>query len=115
MDYCPPLNDYVPALAASIVLPGHLLVYGFTVYSTKGSAQFVNVFDTGSLPGDGAVPILSWPVAANNGAGFSFTPRGRQFRTGLVLCNSSTDATKTIGAADCFFDVQYDVIEAQAE
>jgi hypothetical protein len=114
VEHAPPLNDYVPALAASIVLPGHLLVYGFTVYSTKGSAQFVLMFDTGTLPGDGAVPIFPWPVAASNGVGFAFTPRGRQFRTGLVLCNSSTDATKTIGSADCFFDVQYDVLDPES-
>ena len=35
---------------------------------------------------------------------------GREFESGLVICNSSTDATKTIGSADTFFDVQYDVI-----
>lgn len=109
-------SDYVPTnlnfgvLRASIVLPGHLVVYGFTVYSTKAAAQFLNVFDQATLPADTAVPFLSWPLAANNGVGFSWAPQGREFVSGLVLCNSSTDATKTIGSADCLFDVQYDLI-----
>ena len=110
------VSDYVPVnfnrgvLRASIVLPGHLVVYGFTVYSTNAAAQFLNVFDQAQLPADGAVPLFSWPLAANNGVGVSWAPQGRDFSQGLTLCNSSTDATKTIGSADCFFDVQYDLI-----
>ena len=109
-------SDHVPTnfnrgvLLASVVLPGHLVVYGFTVYSTKAAAQFLNVFDQSTLPADGAVPLFSWPLAANNGVGFGWQPNGRRFPAGLALCNSSTDATKTIGSADCFFDVQYDLI-----
>ena len=109
-------TDYVPVnfnrgvLRSSIVIPGHLVVYGFTVYSTKAAAQFLNVFDQATLPADTAVPLWSWPLTANNGVGFSWAPQGREFTQGLVLCNSSTDATKTIGSADCFFDVQYDLI-----
>lgn len=108
-----PLNFNATALRSSIVVPGKIVVYGFTVYNTKASAQYVNVFDASTLPADTAVPLFSWPVAANNGVGFAFSPRGRQFQTGLVLCNSSTDATKTIGSVDCFFDVQFDVYPQQ--
>ncbi len=104
----PPENFTPGRLLNSVVVPGNIVVYGFTVYSTKGSAQYVNIFDASLLPADTAVPILSWPVAANNGVGFAFPANGRRFKTGLVLCNSSTDATKTIGSADCLFDVQYE-------
>lgn len=106
-----PVNFTTGSLRNSILIPGHLVVYGFTVYSTKASSQFVNVFDQATLPADTAVPLWSWPLAANNGVGFSWAPQGRQFERGLVLCNSSTDATKTIGSADTFFDVQYDLIQ----
>lgn len=105
-----PTNFNRQVKLASIVLPGHLVVYGFTVYSTKGSAQFINVFDNATLPADTAVPLWSWNLAANTGVGVSYAPQGREFYAGLVLNNSSTDATKTIGSADCFFDVQYDLI-----
>jgi len=108
--YCGPTNFNRQVLVNSIVIPGDLLVYGFTVYSTRASAQFLNVFDQATLPANTAVPSWSWPLAANNGVGFSWAPNGRRFVSGLALCNSSTDATKTIGSADCFFDVQYDLI-----
>jgi len=108
-----PLNFNRETLLNAIVVPGRIVVYGWTVYSTKGSAQFVNVFDANTIPADTAVPLWSWPIAANNGIAFGFTPRGRQFQTGLVLCNSSTDSTKTIGSADCFFDVQFSVYPQQ--
>ncbi len=52
-----PDNAYLAALSASIVVPGELRVYGFTVYSTKASAQYLNVFDLDKLPADGTVPI----------------------------------------------------------
>ena len=108
-----PLNFNVGAKVTNIVVPGRIVVYGWTAYNTKGSAQFINVFDANVLPAEGAVPLFSWALAANSGVGFGFQPNGRQFQTGLVLCNSSTDATKTIGSADCFFDVQFDVYEEQ--
>jgi hypothetical protein len=108
-----PLNFSTQALKNAVVIPGRIVVYGFTVYSTKGSAQYLNVFDANTIPADTAVPLFSWPLAANNGVGFGFTPRGRQFQTGLVLCNSSTDSTKTIGSVDTFFDVQFDVYPQQ--
>lgn len=104
-----PVNSYTGKLATSLVVPGNIVVYGFTVYSTKGSAQYLNVFNAAALPADTAVPLWSWPLGANSGVGFGWQPNGRHFDAGLVLCNSSTDATKTIGSADCFFDVQYDV------
>lgn len=109
--------DYVPTnlnfgvVRASIVLPGHLVVYGFTFTNTNAGAQFVLAFDSALLPANGAVPMFGTTCAASSAVGFSWAPQGREFMSGLVLCNSSTLATKTIGAADCLFDVQYDLIE----
>lgn len=107
-----PRNYALQQLAASIIIPGTLVVYGFTVYSARSSSQFVCMFDADALPADASVPIISWPLAANSGVGFGWQPNGRKFESGIVLCNSSTDATKTIGSADCFFDVQYEPLYA---
>lgn len=103
----PPENFAPGALRSSIVVPGNIVVYGFTVYSTKAAAQFINVFDANTVPADTAVPLFSLTIAANNSVGVAWASNGRRFKTGLVLCTSSTDATKTLGGADTFFDVQY--------
>jgi hypothetical protein len=105
-----PTNFYPPRLAASIVVPGHILVYGYEVYNSNGSTQYVLMFDASALPADAAVPILAQNAATKTLVGNSWTPQGREFLEGFVLCNSSTDTAKTIGAADCFFDVQYAVL-----
>jgi hypothetical protein len=107
-----PRNYATETLRSSIRVQGSIVVYGFTVYSTSAAAQFVCLFDANALPADGSVPIFSWPLAAHNGVGFGWQPNGRRFDAGLVRCNSSTDASKTIGSADCLFDVQYDVLGA---
>lgn len=107
------LNFNVGALRSSIVVPGRICVYGFTAYSTNASAQKILCFDANAVPGPGAVPLFAWALGANSGVGFAFPPQGRQFQTGLVLVNSSTDATLTAGAADTFYDVQFDVYSEQ--
>ncbi len=104
----PPDNYATGRLANSVVVPGNIVVYGFTAYSTKGSAQFFTFFDASTVPANASVPLFSWPVAANNGVAVSWSSNGRRFKTGLVICNSSTDAAVTIGSADCLFDVQYE-------
>ena len=108
-----PLNYNEGALRNHIVVPGRIVVYGFTVYSTSAAAEFLCVFDANALPANGSVPLWSWALAAHDGAGFDWTPRGRQFQTGLVLAGSSTDATLTATEAVYFFDVQFDVYPQQ--
>jgi hypothetical protein len=102
-----PLNNASPKLESSrVVKQGDGWLYGFTITNTKGSAQFVQVFDARDLPADTAVPLISKSVPAGDAVGFAWLPP-RRFEAGLVLCNSTTQATKTIGAADCLFDAQY--------
>ena len=102
-----PLNYASPRLAASaVVKTGPGILYGFTITNTSGSAQFVQVFDGTEVPADGAVPILAKSVPAGDAVGFNWLP-GRTFLGGIILCNSSTQATKTIGSADCLFDAQF--------
>ena len=58
MEEYAPLTFAESRLAASIVLPGNLRVYGFVVYNTKASAQYLNGFDASELPSDNAVPAF---------------------------------------------------------
>lgn len=102
-----PLNYTNPALKASAVITtGPGVLYGLTVTNTKGTAQFVQVFDAATLPADGAVPLFAKSVPASDAVGFNWLP-GRTFLVGIIVCNSSTQGTKTIGSADCIFDAQF--------
>ena len=85
--------------------PGYL--FGFTVYNSKGSGQFIQVFDSSTLPAEGAVPETFFDIATVVAKGVQWLPLGRSFLRGIYLVNSSTGPTKTIGSADCFFDAQY--------
>lgn len=102
-----PLNIHSNGLSASLIVKtGQALLYGFTVLNTNASAQFIQVFDATSVPADGAVPAVVFTVAGSGDKGVSWIP-GRTFQQGIVICNSSTAATKTVGSADCFFDAQF--------
>lgn len=91
---------------ARLVKSGPGKLYGFQGYNS-GAAQFVLVLDAVSLPANGAVPCFPIAVGATSVFSAFFGDTGRAFEQGIVLANSSTAPTLTIGAADCFFDAQY--------
>jgi hypothetical protein len=92
--------------AAHVALGGEGRVFGFTVYNSNATDQFILVFDRSTIPSNGATPDLIFAVGAKDNLLINWIP-GRWFRSGCVLCNSSTDSTLTAGSADCLFDVQY--------
>jgi hypothetical protein len=81
-------------------------LFGFSGYNS-GAAQFILVFDATALPAEGAAPDMIIAAGATSNFSAYFGSVGRWMYQGIVLCNSSTGPTKTIGAADCWFDVQY--------
>ena len=93
------------ALATSLVIkasPGKLLM--LTAYNNNGAARFIQLFNATALPGNGAVPvmIISVPTLGT----FSFpipNLSGMDFSTGIVVANSTTAATLTVGSADSWF------------
>lgn len=104
-----PLSAYSSALAShlAVTLQQAVACLGFTVLNTNALAQYILVFDADTLPGSGAVPVVTFTVAGADNLGVAWTPYGRRFEAGIVLANSSTAASLTIGSADCWFDVQY--------
>lgn len=102
------LNATTTAYVASFQVkagPGKL--YGMTGYNSKGSAQWVQIFDSLLLPADGAVPAVTFTVATVANFAIDFGIYGRAFKNGIYVVNSSTGPTKTIGSADCWVDAQY--------
>jgi hypothetical protein len=92
--------------AAHIALAGEGRVFGLTVFNSNASAQYILVFDRSTIPSAGATADIVLKAPGADVLGVNWIP-GRWFRSGCVLCNSSTAPTLTAGAADCLFDVQY--------
>lgn len=86
---------------------GATQLYGFAGTNTKASSQFILAFDATSVPANGAVPVFVLTAAASSDFWVSWAPAWRNFTEGVILCNSSTASTLTIGSADCWFDAQY--------
>lgn len=83
------------------------VVYGLDVYSSLGSAQWIQLHDSATLPADTAVPLWIGTVATIANLQKEFGIYGISFANGIVICNSTTGPTKTIGAANCFFQARY--------
>lgn len=102
-------NSTSTALEASrIVKASAGTLFVISGFNNKASDQYIQVFDSTSIPANGTVPKITIYAAA--GMPFGYTApvgSGRSFSTGIVVCNSSTGNTKTLGSADCLFDVQY--------
>jgi len=103
-----PRNASSNALASSQVgFAGQGRLYGFSVSSTRASGQFVQLFDASAVPANGAIPILSLNIATGTSIAVDFGSEGRWMRIGVVVANSTTQGSLTLGSADCLFDVQY--------
>jgi hypothetical protein len=103
-----PLNFTSSGLAKSCVpKTGVGKLFGFTATSTNVAAQFIQIHDALALPANGAVPLATFNVAAGNSVSAYYGPMGRAFTRGIVVANSTTQGTLTLGAADTIFDVQF--------
>lgn len=107
VSFSAPTNATTTAYAASLVVKASAgILYGLSGFNSKTSSQFIQIHDSATLPAENAVPKVLVQVAASSAFSLDFGTRGRSFASGIVVCNSSTGPTKTIGSADCWFDGQ---------
>ena len=74
----------------------------------SGPAQFIQLYDTGSLPADGTAPLVTFAVATVSN--FSYDVGGLygiDCSTGISVCNSLSGSMKSAGADDCWYNVAY--------
>lgn len=103
-----PSNANGNALVAQLLAKSAAgVLYGLSGYNTNGSDQFVQIHDSATTPANGAVPKVVFKVTASKNFSLDYGSVGRSFDNGIYICNSSTSSTKTVGAADCWFDAQY--------
>lgn len=81
-------------------------LYGVIGYNANVAAQFILFFDSATTPANGAVPDFMVLAQAASPFVLGFGELGYPFTDGMYVCNSSTQATKTIGTTDCWFNAQ---------
>ena len=95
-----PSKDGGALVASRVISGGPCKLMALIVYNSNAAQQFIQVHELAALPADGEVSELpAIPVAGGSVTMFDFGP-GLDLDA-CVVCNSSTAAAKTIGAADC--------------
>lgn len=73
--------------------------YSATVYNSSGGTVYLQLHDAAAAPADGVAPLMVMAVTAQQTQAFDFQD-GLPMGTGIYLCLSSTDVTKTLVAAN---------------
>ena len=89
------------ALVASRIVSTKPINLRSIMVLNTGGAQYIQLFQSATLPANGTVPDLpALSVGAASTTMFDFGENGIDLDA-LTVCNSSTAASKTLGAADC--------------
>lgn len=99
-----PSNNPTAGLAASLIAkPSAGVLYGVDLFNSTAAAITIQLFDSATLPADGAVPVAVFNLPASDSRTLDFGTHGKSFGAGITMCVSTTAATKTLGAASVFF------------
>lgn len=92
---------------AEVVKASPGTVHRISGYSSNVAAQFIQLHDAASLPANGVAPAIVFTVPASSNFDYDLSEIGRYCKTGIVVCNSTAGPTKTLGAADVWFNIQF--------
>lgn len=109
-----PATGWVAATSRSTALEASRIVkasagkaFRISALNTNAAARWLHLFNSATLPADTTVPAMSIPMAAGAFVIVDLGQFGEYLSAGIVVCNSTTAAAKTIGAADTLFQVAY--------
>ncbi len=107
MTFAKTAQNQTTAYAASLIIKASGGALYKVIGYNSGAAQFIQVHNSATLPANGAAPLFVQAIAATSNFEITLPDTPLICAVGIVLCNSSTGATKTIGGADCWFNVFY--------
>lgn len=88
---------------------GPALLIGFHGYSSKGSVQFIMIFDSATVPANGTgTPVILISVPATSSFSWESGLDGKIFINGIAWSNSTTAPSNTIALADCYLSASYE-------
>ena len=111
MDF-PRLRADAAAVTSLIVKASGGILFWVQIYNNNAAVRYLHIFDSATLPANGTAPNI--PPYSLPAGGASIQPQlvdlgeaGLRFQNGIVVANSTTQATLTIGSADSIITVAY--------
>lgn len=95
------------AAASGVIKATAGKLYTMTITNDNAAMQYIHFFNLAAVPADTTAPLFAVCVPAKSTLPLDWLEFGRYFSTGICWSNSSTFATKTIGAADCSVTATY--------
>ena len=100
-------------IASAAIETSHVLLaaagqlYRFSYNNGNGATRYLQLFNAKALPANGAVPYCTpVPVLTGQTVNIDYGALGLPFPTGIVIANSTTAASLTIGSAVGFFSAE---------
>ena len=93
--------------ASRIIKTSPGVLYLVTGLNTLAATQYILVFDAVALPDEGTAPTIPIHTARMRNFFWEGGRFGWYCEKGIVVCNSSTPQIKTIGLANCWFNVLF--------